>query len=133
MDGEGPDKKRASAGTLDNGVGDVDPAGVRAGLPGRNWGRSGRPRPRRGQPSPPPWTAAAALINFASLRCPSPAARALQGPMEVLDIPSAQVGKLIGKAGETIRNLQLSTDTRIQVDHACEGDTKRVTITGMSA
>ena len=53
--------------------------------------------------------------------------------MEVLDIPFAQVGKLIGKAGETIRNLQLSTDTRIQVDHACEGDTKRVTITGMSA
>jgi hypothetical protein len=48
VDGEGPEKKRASAGTLDNGVGDVDPAGVRAGLPGRNWGRSGRPRPRQG-------------------------------------------------------------------------------------
>lgn len=35
--------------------------------------------------------------------------------MEVLDIPASAVGKLIGKAGETIRNLQLSTDTRIQV------------------
>ena len=35
--------------------------------------------------------------------------------MEILDIPASQVGKLIGKAGETIRNLQLSTDTRIQV------------------
>jgi far upstream element-binding protein len=52
--------------------------------------------------------------------------------MEVLDIPASMVGKLIGKAGETIRNLQLSTDTRIQVDHASEGDSKRVTITGMS-
>ena len=56
----------------------------------------------------------------------------LQGPMEILDIPAAFVGKLIGKAGETIRNLQLSTDTRIQVDHACEGETKRVTITGIN-
>ena len=53
--------------------------------------------------------------------------------MEILDVPSGMVGKLIGKAGETIRNLQLTTDTRIQVDHAAEGDTKRVTITGMSA
>lgn len=35
--------------------------------------------------------------------------------MEVLDIPTNAVGKLIGKAGETIRNLQLTTDTRIQV------------------
>ena len=52
--------------------------------------------------------------------------------MEILDIPAAFVGKLIGKAGETIRNLQLSTDTRIQVDHACEGETKRVTITGIN-
>lgn len=37
--------------------------------------------------------------------------------MEILHIPTSQVGKLIGKSGETIRNLQLSTDTRIQVRH----------------
>ena len=42
--------------------------------------------------------------------------------MEVLDVPAAMVGKLIGKSGETIRKLQLQTDTRIQVDHAGEGD-----------
>lgn len=35
--------------------------------------------------------------------------------MEVMDVPVALVGRLIGKAGETIRNLQLQTDTRIQV------------------
>lgn len=52
--------------------------------------------------------------------------------METLDIPSAMVGKLIGKGGETIKNLQQSTDTRIQVDHSGEGDNKRVTITGMT-
>ena len=49
---------------------------------------------------------------------------------KAFDVPSAMVGKLIGKGGETIRNLQLSTDTRIQVDHAAEGPTKRITISG---
>lgn len=44
------------------------------------------------------------------------AAHPLQGgPMEVMEIPANQVGKLIGRGGETIRNLQLSSDTRIQV------------------
>lgn len=52
--------------------------------------------------------------------------------METLEIPANMVGKLIGKGGETIRNLQLNSDTRIQVDHSGEGDNKRVTITGMT-
>ncbi|KAL6771793.1 CRB1 [Auxenochlorella protothecoides x Auxenochlorella symbiontica] len=50
----------------------------------------------------------------------------------VFDIPANMVGKLIGRSGETIRNLQLSTDTRIQVDHEGGGDTRRITITGMT-
>ena len=50
--------------------------------------------------------------------------------MEELDVPAAQVGRLIGKSGETIRQLQATTDTRIQVDHSGEGPTKHVTISG---
>jgi len=52
---------------------------------------------------------------------------------ETFDVPAAMVGKLIGKGGETIRNLQLSTDTRIQVDHTGEGPNKRITISGYTA
>ena len=52
--------------------------------------------------------------------------------MELLEIPANMVGKLIGRGGETIRNLQLSSDTRIQVDHSGDGDVKRVTISGTS-
>jgi len=43
------------------------------------------------------------------------------------------VGKLIGRGGETIRNLQMSTDTRIQVDHSGEGPNKRITVSGYTA
>ncbi|KAK9814912.1 hypothetical protein WJX73_001792 [Symbiochloris irregularis] len=45
-----------------------------------------------------------------------------------VDIPAAMVGKLIGKGGETIKNLQYSTGTKVQIDHQTPGDTKRVTI-----
>ena len=48
----------------------------------------------------------------------------------MIDVPANMIGKLIGRAGETIRQLQLSSDTRIQVDHSTDGNTKRVTITG---
>lgn len=34
---------------------------------------------------------------------------------EVLDIPATMVGKLIGKAGETIKQLQYSTNTKVGV------------------
>lgn len=53
-----------------------------------------------------------------------------EGPGIVMDVPANMIGKLIGRAGETIRQLQLSSDTRIQVDHNTDGNTKRVTITG---
>lgn len=43
------------------------------------------------------------------------------------------IGKLIGKSGETIRNLQNLTSTRIQIDHQTQGEFKKVTITGSSA
>lgn len=39
---------------------------------------------------------------------------------------AAMVGKLIGKGGETIKHLQLSTGSRVQIDHQTPGDTKRV-------
>ena len=41
---------------------------------------------------------------------------------------AAMVGKLIGKAGETIKHLQMSTGSRVQIDHQTPGDTKRVGI-----
>ena len=44
-----------------------------------------------------------------------------------------QVGKLIGKGGETIKQLQYSTNTKVQIDHQTPGDVKRVTILGASA
>ena len=39
---------------------------------------------------------------------------------EVIDIPATMVGKLIGKAGETIKQLQYSTNTKVTVAHATE-------------
>jgi far upstream element-binding protein len=43
------------------------------------------------------------------------------------------VGKLIGKSGETIKHVQNSTGTRIQIDHQLPGETKQVTISGSTA
>lgn len=43
------------------------------------------------------------------------------------------VGKLIGKSGETIKQVQNSTGTRIQIDHQLPGETKQVTISGATA
>lgn len=42
------------------------------------------------------------------------------------------IGKLIGKSGETIRQLQNLTGTRIQIDHQLPGEFKKVVITGPS-
>jgi far upstream element-binding protein len=49
---------------------------------------------------------------------------------DTFEVPSHLVGKLIGRAGETIRTLQMTTDTRIQVDHSGEGPNKRITVSG---
>ena len=131
-DGE-PEKKRASTGFL-GGENGADPTPV---SPAVNFEVRGEGL--RGGTGPPvlrPRGRHLGLTRTNSAACPLPCPASLQaqgGPMEALDVPSAQVGKLIGKAGETIRNLQMATDTRIQVDHSGEGPTKRVTITGPSA
>ncbi len=48
--------------------------------------------------------------------------------VDYVDIPSAMVGKLIGKSGETIKALQYSTHTKVQIDHQAGGDMKKVSI-----
>lgn len=57
-----------------------------------------------------------------------PAAAAAGQPSDYVEIPAAMVGKLIGKGGETIKNLQYSTGTKVQIDHQTPGDLKRVTV-----
>lgn len=51
---------------------------------------------------------------------------------DVIDIPAPMVGKLIGKGGETIKQLQYSTGTRVQIDHQTPGEAKKVSIQGSS-
>ncbi|KAK9917735.1 hypothetical protein WJX75_007636 [Coccomyxa subellipsoidea] len=51
---------------------------------------------------------------------------------DVIDIPAPMVGKLIGKGGETIKQLQYSTGTRVQIDHQTPGEAKKVSIQGDS-
>lgn len=65
--------------------------------------------------------------------CPAIMQTLTQMVSESFQLPAALVGKLIGKGGETIRQLQLSTDTRIQVDHSGEGPLKQVTVSGYMA
>ena len=70
----------------------------------------------------------------------APAAQATPGMQassagftDAVDIPAGMVGKLIGKGGETIKQLQYSTQTKIQIDHMTSGDIKKVSITGSTA
>lgn len=49
-----------------------------------------------------------------------------------ISIPATLVGKVIGKGGETIKNLQTQSRTRIQIDHTAPGDSKTITITADS-
>jgi far upstream element-binding protein len=42
----------------------------------------------------------------------------------------AQVGRIIGRGGSTIRELEMKSGVRVQVDHAMAGDFKSVKITG---
>jgi far upstream element-binding protein len=48
--------------------------------------------------------------------------------VDYVEIPSAMVGKLIGKSGETIKALQFATHTKVQIDHQAGGDMKKVSI-----
>ncbi len=62
-----------------------------------------------------------------------PSGMAAQGQFyETIDIPAPMVGKLIGKGGETIKQLQYNTNTRVQIDHQTPGEAKKVSIQGDS-
>ena len=51
--------------------------------------------------------------------------------VEQFVVPHDLVGKLIGRRGETIRNMQQTTGCRIQVDHLSKGQPEReITVTG---
>lgn len=52
------------------------------------------------------------------------------GSEVIIDCPANLVGKLIGRQGATIQDLQNRSRTRIQVDHKTPGDFKKVTVTG---
>ena len=55
---------------------------------------------------------------------------------EIMAVPGTSVGKIIGRGGEMIRELQSRSHAKIQVDHNSQGsaglppDQKRLTITG---
>jgi len=49
---------------------------------------------------------------------------------EVIDCPKNLVGKLIGREGATIKDLQSRSKTQIQIDHDSVGDSKKVTLSG---
>lgn len=52
--------------------------------------------------------------------------------VDYVEIPAAMVGKLIGKSGETIKALQFTTHTKVQIDHQGGGDLKKVSIMSSS-
>uniref|UniRef100_A0A7S2QUF9 WW domain-containing protein n=2 Tax=Chlamydomonas chlamydogama TaxID=225041 RepID=A0A7S2QUF9_9CHLO len=49
---------------------------------------------------------------------------------EVVMVPNEKVGKLIGRAGATIKDLQARGMSRIKIDHNASGDHKPVSVTG---
>lgn len=61
---------------------------------------------------------------------PSNGAAGLGTAMETFLCPHDKVGRVIGRAGATIRELEASTNTRIQVDHKAPGEAKPVSISG---
>lgn len=50
--------------------------------------------------------------------------------VDVVDVPADKIGRLIGRAGATIKVIQERGMTRLKVDHNAIGATKPVTITG---
>lgn len=52
---------------------------------------------------------------------------------EIMNCPGDKVGRIIGRMGATIKDLQSRTGTRIQVDQKVPGDQKPITITGSRA
>lgn len=78
--------------------------------------------------------AAAAAVAAAQVASAGPQMADAYGPKTVtMSVPATLVGKVIGKGGETIKNLQSQSRTRIQIDHTAPGDSKTITITADSA
>nr|CAB3481873.1 unnamed protein product [Digitaria exilis] len=55
------------------------------------------------------------------------AADALQETSRKIEVPNSKVGVLIGKAGETIRNLQTSSGAKIQITKDVDADSNALT------
>ena len=131
---EGPDKKRASTGMLggENGGGDQPYAAedqYTIGDPYATGGAAAAAQQGHGDP----YQQSHAHAGGNPGGNPGPGYGDMPGGASaVLDFPAAMVGRLIGKAGETIRNLQDGTGTRIQIDHDTPGEFRRVTISGTS-
>lgn len=69
--------------------------------------------------------------RFRRLLQADPASEAGAGELtEVMQCPQPLIGKLIGRDGVTIRDLQIRTNTKIQVDQKAPGEDKPVTIQG---
>jgi far upstream element-binding protein len=45
-------------------------------------------------------------------------------------VPSSVIGKVIGRGGEMIRELQSKSSAKIQVDHSAMGDMRHINVTG---
>jgi far upstream element-binding protein len=52
---------------------------------------------------------------------------------EIVPVPLSKVGRVIGKGGATIKEIQLRCNTRLKVDHDAGGEFKPVTVTGTPA
>ncbi|KAL0028824.1 hypothetical protein WJX79_010043 [Trebouxia sp. C0005] len=111
---------------------------VAEGAETRQSGFSDAPASYSAEPSVAPQTngsdaaaaAAAAAAGAAAAVASAPQMGDAFGPKTAtLQIPATLVGKVIGKGGETIKNLQNQSRTRIQIDHTAPGDTKTITIT----
>ena len=72
-----------------------------------------------------------AMAGFQPAAIIDPAGGGMPGQLsDSVQIPQQMVGKLIGKMGETIKQLQYSTGTKVQIDHLTPGDKKTVSISG---
>ncbi|KAL0037800.1 hypothetical protein WJX77_012473 [Trebouxia sp. C0004] len=108
---------------------------VAEGAETRQSGFADAPASYSAEPSVAPQTngsdaaAAAAAVAAAAVASAPQMGDAFGPKTATLQIPATLVGKVIGKGGETIKNLQNQSRTRIQIDHTAPGDTKTITIT----
>ena len=71
------------------------------------------------------------MLQQPAAQQPQPVASGPPGQLSgFTDIPASMIGKLIGRGGDTIKQLQFSSGTRIQIDHDSGVEHKRVNITG---